>query len=418
MSTSLDPSSPVRPVGSESSRASAQRTDVFVPEPAFSSVPAFREGEVVRGRVLEILSPQSAKIELPSGTVTAILTATNLYRGDSLLFQVQAIDPKLILQVHSVMTGGKNSRLSEADIVRLLGQYANPVTLEIARVAGRTKSVVSVQDFEDIIKGLSVLTGEASLPEQIDILMKMRDAGIPLEQKFYTMMESLFVGGKQLPRHMKNLRTTADIPSAMQEVLSSIISSVEKPVASLREVFRRWTMSGDGETGMYAMLRELTGSATGASGSAAVSVRDSAMAVMGTMEAQQLYNVFAMQHNAALVFHVMFPIRGELVAGKLELESVTARRERKDSPQAFRVSTDMSALGEVTASGFALRKMLSVTLLAETPDDAKFIDQYHDELATSLRQAGFVLQSLHIGDRQHNRDDGPATAMQHVNLVV
>lgn len=414
MSTSLDPSSPVRPVGSESSRASAQRPDVFTHESSSTPAPVFREGEVVRGRVLEVLAPQSVRVELPSGTFTATVAAGQLRRGDVLLFQVQAVDPQLVLQVHSVMTGGQNTRLSEADIVRLLGQSANPVTLEIARVTGRSRSTISVRDFEDIIKGLTVLTGQASLPEQIDILIKMRDAGIPLEQKFYTMMESLFVGGKQLPRHMQTLQTAAATPSAMQELLSSIVTTVEKPFASVRDVFRRWTLAGGAE--LYNLLRGVADTTPDAF-PAGTAVRESAMAVMGTMEAQQFYNVFALQHNAVLVFHMMFPVRGQLMAAKLELESVSSR-DGREAPQSFRVSTDMSALGEVVASGFAMRKLLSVTLLAETADDAAFIDQYHDELATALRHSGFVLQSLQITDRQRGDGDGPATAMQHVNLVV
>lgn len=373
----------------------------------------------MRGTVLDVPSPHTVKVELPSGVVVASVVSDRLQRGDALLFQVAELKPKPVLQIHSVMVNGRNSTLPETDIVRMLGQSANPITLEVARVLSRMKSVISTQDIEDVVRGAVQLLGNATLEEKIEVVAKMRDAGIPLEPQFYSMMESLFVGGQKMASHIAALRPTDNVPLGVRDVLSSIWSVVEKPFDSVRDIVRRLSLFDASKDGnLYSLLREAVQRVSILPDSATTApLQHSARSIMDTMEAQQFYNVFALQHNAMLVFHVLFPIRGEVVAGKLELEPV-AYRDGREAPQAFRVSTEMSALGEVTASGFAMRKMLSVTLLADSVDSAAFLEQYHHELAASLQRVGFVLQSLHIRTKQESGKDRFSQAMKHVNLVV
>lgn len=415
MSTSLNPSLPAKQNLPEV-RASVGQQGEAVRDTA---LPAFRQGEIVRGTILEIVSPQAVKMELPSGVVVASVVSEQLQRGDALLFQIAEVLPKPVLRVHSVVTSGRHTTVSETDIVRMLGQSANPITLEVARVLSRMKAAISTQDMEEIVRGTIQLLGNATLEEKIEIVAKMRDAGIPLEPKFYTMMESLFLGGRNISSHLATLKNTSDMPSVVDDILSSLWSAIEKPFTSVRDVVRRLSFGNNpAEASVYSLLGDVAQHAAALGDSpTATAVQHSATALMDTIEAQQLYNVFALQHNAMLVFHVLFPIRGELVTGKLEVEPMAYRDER-DAPQAFRVSTEMSALGEVTASGFAMKKTLSVTLLADSPDSAAFLEQYHSELADNLRRVGFVLQSLHIRTKQEHGGDSLSKAMRHVNLVV
>lgn len=415
MSTPLNPSLPTKPNVPDTRMAVPQQGETL----REMASPAFRQGEIVRGTVVDVLSPQVVKMELPSGVVVASVVSDRLQRGDSLLFQVTEVKPKPVLQIHSVMVSGRHSALPETDIVRILGQSANPITLEVARVLSRMKSVISTQDIEEIVRSSVQLLGNATLEEKIEVIAKMRDAGIPLEPQFYSMMESLFIGGRKMSSHIATLRPTDDVPSDVRTLLSSIWSAVEKPFASVRDIVRRLSLFDTPKDGnLYSLLQDVAQQAAAFPDSATTApIQHSAMAIMETMEAQQFYNVFALQHNAMLVFHVLFPIRGEVVAGKLELEPV-AYRDGREAPQAFRVSTEMSALGEIIASGFAMRKTLSVTLLADSADSAAFLDQYHHELAASLRRVGFVLQSLHIRTKQESGGDMLSKAMKHVNLVV
>ncbi len=308
---------------------------------------------------------------------------------------------------------GSAAELHEADVVRILGIQANPVTLETVRTLRGMKSTLTAADIRDVLAGLAIPPGRASLREQIEIISRMLDAGIPIEPKFYTMMESLFVGGKHIKQHLATLRASDAAPT--KSITESLLSVVESSFASVRDVFRRFSMPGTAEGSIYGLLQQLAGQAEAHANPETLLVRNAAVSMMETMEAQQLYNIFALQYQAALVFHIVLPVGFDFIAGRLEVEA--DKNGAREGPQAFRVTTEMSALGEVTASGFAMKKMLSLTILAPTAEDADFIDQYRDELARVLHDSGFVLQSFAVRDRQSG-DDAFPKLLQRVNLVV
>lgn len=408
MSTSLHLSTSVHSAGQEP-RAATPKREAQTPE---QSPRVLREGDIVRGTVVDTTARGTATVELPQGVVSAVLATDTdrLRRGDSLLFRVRTVDPGPVLQVHGI--AGTAKELHESDIVRILGVQANPVTLEIARTLRRMKATVTVQDMQDVLQGLAIPPVRASLREQIEIVGRMRDAGIPFDPKLYGMMESLFIGGRDMECHIGTLRA-GNAASPSDTALESVLAAISRPFSTVRDVLRRFSLSG-GADSLYELLRGLTTRET--AGAAPSALHAAALGLMETMEAQQVYNIFALQHNAALMFHIVLPFRNGVLAGRLEIDG-TAGADGKEGPRSFRVTTDMSALGEVTASGFAVRKLLSLTILTDTPDDAEFIDQYRADLADSLRQVGFALQSLHIRDRNSGDDLFPKT-IQHVNLVV
>ncbi len=407
MGSSLEGPSSISPVGQEP-KPSVRQRDTPVPQ---RPAAVLHVGDIVRGTVVELLSATAARIELPSGIVDAVIPAGQLHGGDTVMFRVQAIEPTPVLTVHAV--AGTATELHEADVVRILGIQANPVTLEAVRALRGMKSTLTAGDVRDVLAGLAIPPGTASLREQIEIIGRMLDAGIPIEPKFYNMMESLFVGGKNIKRHIATLQASDAAPT--KGAVDSLIAAVQSSFTSVRDVFRRFSMPSAVEGSVYGLLQQLMGQTESAADPGVLLVRDAAAGVMETMEAQQLYNIFALQHHAALVFHVLLPLGTDLIAGRLEIDA--DKQGTKEGPQAFRITTEMSALGEITASGFAVKKMLSLTILADTPEDAEFIDQYRDELARGLNQSGFVLQSLSVRDRQSSDDVFPKL-LQRVNLVV
>lgn len=406
MSSSLDGPSSVHSAGQEPKSSVRQRESA----PPQRQPVALRVGDIVRGTVVDLISPSMARVELPSGIVDASVPVGQLMRGDSVLFRVQAVEPSTVLSIHAVAGGATGQH--ETDIVRILGLQMSPVALEAVRTLRSMRPALTAADIRDVLAGLSIAPVTASLREQIEVIGRMLDAGVPVEPKFYAMMESLFVGGKQIKQHLSTLRGAEQASSG--SALESLLATVQRSLDSARDLFRRFSMAPNDESSIYSILGRLTAELS-ADGPTALPMREAADKIMATLEAQQLYNIFALQHQAALVFHVVLPIGTDLIAGRLEVE--IDKPGTKEGPQAFRITTDMSALGEVTASGFAVKKMISLTILANAHEDVELIEQHRDELARGLNSAGFVLQSLAVRDRIDGEDTFPRM-LQRVNLVV
>ncbi|MCI0472581.1 MAG: hypothetical protein L0Y76_03260, partial [Ignavibacteria bacterium] len=78
-----------------------------------------RVGEVLQATILEVLSPQEAIVQLPTGTVHAFIHG-RLKKGDVVFLRVQEIAPNLVLRIHSVSVVKIGTELSENEILRIL----------------------------------------------------------------------------------------------------------------------------------------------------------------------------------------------------------------------------------------------------------------------------------------------------------
>lgn len=78
-----------------------------------------RVGEIIRGKIVEVISPQQAVISLPDGTFTAEITG-KFKSGDELFFRVQSTEPSLVLKIHSMFVGKENQELPISEILRIL----------------------------------------------------------------------------------------------------------------------------------------------------------------------------------------------------------------------------------------------------------------------------------------------------------
>lgn len=78
-----------------------------------------RNGEIVRGKIIDVVSPRQAVISLPDGTFTAEISG-KFKPGDELFFRVQSAEPTLILKIHSLFITKDNKELATNEILRIL----------------------------------------------------------------------------------------------------------------------------------------------------------------------------------------------------------------------------------------------------------------------------------------------------------
>lgn len=89
-----------------------------------------RLGEIVKGLIVDVVSPKQAIISLPNGTFTAEIQG-NFRRGDELFFRVHSLEPALVLKIYSVFAKTQNEEISTPEILRILDLPSNKVFAKV-----------------------------------------------------------------------------------------------------------------------------------------------------------------------------------------------------------------------------------------------------------------------------------------------
>ncbi len=106
-----------------------------------------RVGEIVRGKIQEVLSPTQAVITLPDGTFSAEISG-HFNPGDELFFKVQSTEPALVLKIYSTFAKIQNKELSTGEIIRVLDL---PSTQLFQKIINKEKTISNVIIRDDVL---------------------------------------------------------------------------------------------------------------------------------------------------------------------------------------------------------------------------------------------------------------------------
>ncbi|MFN3781227.1 MAG: hypothetical protein ACK4SO_03520 [Candidatus Kapaibacteriota bacterium] len=190
-----------------------------------------RNGEIIRGRIIDVISPRQAVISLPDGTFTAEITG-KFKPGDELFFRVQSAEPTLILKIHSLYVSKDNKELSTNEILRILDL---PRTNLFEKIIDSEKSKLNLLVRDDIIlmaKYAQTLT-EKYPKENIGLILRflefsLKNLIMPETQLYFSftkifdfgkvfnqIMNFLLSNPKLLPE--ENRRKILDFPSIFNQ---------------------------------------------------------------------------------------------------------------------------------------------------------------------------------------------------------
>ncbi len=132
-----------------------------------------RIGEILRGKIVEVISPQQAVISLPNGTFTAEISG-RFKAGDELFFRVQKVEPSLVLKIHSMFVGKGNWEIATNEILRILDLPKNNLFEKIIDYE-KSKSNIIVRE-EVILKAkFSSAILEKIPKENLNLLLRFVD---------------------------------------------------------------------------------------------------------------------------------------------------------------------------------------------------------------------------------------------------
>lgn len=179
-----------------------------------------RLGEIVKGLIIDVVSPKQAIISLPNGTFTAEIQG-NFRRGDELFFRVHSLEPALVLKIYSIFAKTQNEEIPTPEILRILDLPSNKV---FAKVIDYMKSQGNVIIRDETLQFVSFMdTILASNPKiDLDALISSIRFAFLLKVEPTELFYDIY----------KNLKA---LPSLLDFALSRIVDNAELFPREVRE---------------------------------------------------------------------------------------------------------------------------------------------------------------------------------------
>ncbi len=158
---------------------------------------SLRLGEIVKGVIIDIISPKQAIIRLPSGTFTAEISG-KFRQGDELFFRVQSLEPSLVLKIYSMFSKMQGEEISTSEILRILDLPSSKV---FAKVVDYLKSQGNVIIREEAIRYVNFIDKILATNSKSDLDTLVNSVGLALLLKIEPNGEfyEIYKGLKDLP---------------------------------------------------------------------------------------------------------------------------------------------------------------------------------------------------------------------------
>lgn len=362
-------------------------------------------GEILHGTVKEILTTGLAKIQLSSGVVTAEVISETLRKGDSVLFFVQETKPKLILKVYSIPTVVLSQKISDTEILRMIGSK-NSTLGEAVISAMRSRSEnISAETARFLIEKIGNLPmSEKKIfltDEIVRSAIKMIEIGVPITPEMFHLLAPALSGTINLAKKFDLLRKNAKLlPPDLQNILEKFFTMISAPFSNVQELLERYSLHLNDEKtdSVLDLLREFADIADDMQSSPALrQCKEIAEQILEEMTGAQLNNALSAQANSTMIFFPVIQVREQFIQAQIDIKSSPKEHivgEKQYST--FRIGTEMSELGEVVASGRLVEKNLAISIHFESEEDAKLVNEHSGELMDSLRKSGFLVQSVRV----------------------
>ncbi|MCX7908814.1 MAG: hypothetical protein N2560_04765 [Ignavibacteria bacterium] len=172
-----------------------------------------RVGEIIRGKIVEVISPTQAIISLPDGTFSAEITG-KFKSGDELFFRVQSVEPSLVLKIYSIFVGKENKELPISEILRILNL---PKTNLFETIISNEKNKANVIIREDVILKAKYANNflEKFSKENIELLLRFIDfaleSNIEPNIEFFEHYKRMFLLKEIIPKLISVLNLNLEL---------------------------------------------------------------------------------------------------------------------------------------------------------------------------------------------------------------
>lgn len=329
----------------------------------------FREGDMVEGRVLKILSGNQAVVRL-GGVDLVASTPSKLAEGQNIVGKIESVEPEITI---SLLRGESARDLKETALMRMLMPSRQPLGAALARLAALDTSGAPAKIRDTLallvksIQQALALDFEKLTPDQARELLSR--SGLFLE----STLKQAALG------NLTREGLTAALISDGKAALGKTLASVEGEIAAM---LKRAESAKPGEP-FAAELRAL--------GNAAKTLREA----MNVIELNQLLNAQAKERgaeNQPQLFQIPWLDGQEAKTARLY---VTPRDGGKGGqgtkkPPTLVFMLEMSALGPVRLDARMEGKSIEGAVYVTAADTADYLHGRLPELAAPLDRLGYA----------------------------
>jgi hypothetical protein len=333
-----------------------------------TQISQLRSGEILQGKILEIVNDNIAKVSLPIGIFNALLHG-KLKTGDSLFFLVKSLEPSLTLSVHSVSSVQNGRKIPVEEAIRMLDLPDTEIYHKITEWIIKHESKVNREDVLLTASSLAELPADVVKGKNLESVIKLifnqihsdTDLTVELFEKLYPLFKKVDEHEKTFDLLFNQILKEKDKPLFNQFTQMTNIKSFSGITDLNKEVGGNPVLKNLLLPEIFSTLSEAEKQAT--------------MEYSEIVSAIAVWNSLAVQSNLAMYYFVPF-----LWAGTFYAALLTIKKQRHKKPTKSSKETSESELSEFDDS-------LKLTgLLGHLFDGSGDLRAFLTNFAVSLRQ--------------------------------
>ncbi len=265
-----------------------------------------RVGEIVKGKVLDILGPRQAVLAIPDGTFSAEVSE-RLQKNDELFFRVQSLEPTLVLKIHGVFAKFGDTSLSTAELIRILDLPSTKIINQIVEFL-KSKNLLLLRDdilqFSNQIEKLMQEFPKANTNDFLTFVSFARELAVQPNKTLYNIYENIV----QLPKFFELLVLfSIENPEFFSKRFIEKIT-LFRNFSSFRDVFLFFNpFVSEGEESLFGPLFGQLEQILSPSGKEKIELMNLLGLIKSSFESMEVVNSLALANYVNFLFFI-FPI--------------------------------------------------------------------------------------------------------------
>lgn len=366
---------------------------------------SLRVGEIVQGTILELISDTEVSVQLPVGTMNAVLNG-KLKKGDQLFFRVTETSPSLILKIHAVANRVRGEELSSAELIRILDLPNNLFFSLFIEYIKPRRTLVNRDELLLFFKAFVSLSDTELKQEHSENIFKtlfmMKEAFIPLKADIYQKLKPFFIGEKDILANFKTIYDDLkELPNDVRIPLEDVFNKMRNPSTSFADLIKFFSLVSDTQNQItfYDILSNLVEHINKIAGQKLYrgeSLKEAASNIMQAIEGQNIYNAYAQQGSSMMIFFI--PILHSNVFRFAQI-LISKKGKTKDDRfiLKFMINTDTNFI-DLIEHGVDIDSIPGSTFSADNDKIKFFLEQHFAKIKDYLIKHDFIIDNLTVNN--------------------
>jgi len=350
-----------------------------------------RVGEVLQATILEVLSPQEAIVQLPTGTVHAFIHG-RLKKGDIVFLRVQETAPNLVLRIHSVSYLKNGMELPLLEILRILDLPESQFFRETVNYLKKHRTYILRDEALLIENSFTAIEESIRKDYSTDVFFSaiifIHENKLPIDSRIFLKIAPVLSGNNFVFDLLKEFEQLySNLPDSLRYKLDTYFSLIKSESTSLNKLLDVFLIGSTNseKSSFYDTLIEILLIKDEDTTREIKKVKDMAKRLIQVIEGQHFVNTFGINNNSALYFYLPFPYQNSYAISKIIIRSSHVSKQSEKRIIKFTIITLTSELAEIVTTGELTTGTININFLTGSNDLANLFSKHIAELKDKLK---------------------------------